>query len=207
MQARRPLPASSLSRPGLCPGNIILCDNQGVIYQGRTEGMNHWKSAHAVKTDRRTLEEAMKGADVVFGLSQNARFPEEMIRSMADRPINFSPWPTRTRKSPRKKWPAFATMRSWQRVVRITRTRSNNVLGFPYIFRGALDVRARQINDAMKIAAAEALANLAREDVPTMWLPPIRRSPALRAAIHHPRSHRSAPDFFRHSGGRGESRD
>ncbi|MFD1744751.1 NADP-dependent malic enzyme [Rhizobium helianthi] len=150
---------------GFAPENIILCDTKGVIYQGRTEGMNQWKSAHAVKTDRRTLEEAMKGADVVFGLSQKGAFTEEMIRSMADRPIIFAmanpdPEITPEEVARIRDDAIMATGRSDYP------NQVNNVLGFPYIFRGALDVRARQINDAMKIAAAQALANLAREDVP-----------------------------------------
>lgn len=150
---------------GFNPENIILCDTKGVIYQGRTEGMNQWKSAHAVKTDRRTLEEAMKGADVVFGLSQKGAFSEEMIRSMADRPIIFAmanpdPEITPEEVARIRDDAIMATGRSDYP------NQVNNVLGFPYIFRGALDVRARQINDAMKIAAAQALADLAREDVP-----------------------------------------
>ncbi|MGE6742274.1 NADP-dependent malic enzyme [Allorhizobium pseudoryzae] len=150
---------------GFNPENIILCDTKGVIYQGRTEGMNQWKSAHAVKTDRRTLEEAMKGADVVFGLSQKGAFTEAMIRSMAERPIIFAmanpdPEITPEEVARIRDDAIMATGRSDYP------NQVNNVLGFPYIFRGALDVRARQINDAMKIAAAEALANLAREDVP-----------------------------------------
>ncbi|MFN7027547.1 MAG: phosphate acyltransferase, partial [Pseudorhizobium sp.] len=145
--------------------NIILCDTKGVIYQGRTEGMNQWKSAHAAKTDRRTLEEAMKGADVVFGLSQKGAFSEEMIRAMADRPIIFAmanpdPEITPEEVARIRDDAIMATGRSDYP------NQVNNVLGFPYIFRGALDVRATQINDAMKIAAVRALANLAREDVP-----------------------------------------
>jgi malate dehydrogenase (oxaloacetate-decarboxylating)(NADP+) len=150
---------------GFAPDNIILCDTKGVIYQGRTEGMNQWKSAHACKTDRRTLEQAMEGADVVFGLSQKGAFTEQMIRSMADRPIIFAmanpdPEITPEEVARIRDDAIMATGRSDYP------NQVNNVLGFPYIFRGALDVRARQINDAMKIAAAEALANLAREDVP-----------------------------------------
>jgi malate dehydrogenase (oxaloacetate-decarboxylating)(NADP+) len=150
---------------GFNPANIILCDTKGVIYQGRTEGMNQWKSAHAVKSDRRTLEEAMKGADVVFGLSQKGAFTAEMIRSMADRPIIFAmanpdPEITPEEVARIRDDAIMATGRSDYP------NQVNNVLGFPYIFRGALDVRARQINDAMKIAAAQALADLAREDVP-----------------------------------------
>ncbi len=150
---------------GFAPENIILCDTKGVIYQGRTEGMNQWKSAHAVKTDRRTLEEAMNGADVVLGLSQKGAFSEEMIRSMADKPIIFAmanpdPEITPEEVSRIRDDAIMATGRSDYP------NQVNNVLCFPYMFRGALDVRARQINDAMKIAAANALADLARQDVP-----------------------------------------
>ena len=150
---------------GFDPANIMLCDTKGVIYQGRTEGMNQWKSAHAVKTDRRTLAEAMKGADVVFGLSQKGAFSADMIRSMAANPIIFAmanpdPEITPEEVAEIRDDAIMATGRSDYP------NQVNNVLGFPYIFRGALDVRASQINDAMKIAAVRALANLAREDVP-----------------------------------------
>jgi malate dehydrogenase (oxaloacetate-decarboxylating)(NADP+) len=145
--------------------NIILCDTKGVIYQGRTEGMNQWKSAHAVKTDRRSLKEAMVGADVVFGLSQKGALSSEMIASMADNPIIFAmanpdPEITPEEVAAIRDDAIMATGRSDYP------NQVNNVLGFPYIFRGALDVRASQINDAMKIAAVRALADLAREDVP-----------------------------------------
>ncbi len=150
---------------GFNPANIILCDTKGVIYQGRTEGMNQWKSAHAVKTDRRTLAEAMDGADVVFGLSQKGAFAEDMIRSMADRPIIFAmanpdPEITPEEVARIRDDAIMATGRSDYP------NQVNNVLGFPYIFRGALDVHASTINEAMKIAAAQALASLAKEDVP-----------------------------------------
>jgi len=150
---------------GFNPANITMCDTKGVIYQGRTEGMNQWKSAHATKTDNRTLVEAMKGADVVFGLSQKGAFTEEMIRSMAPKPIIFAmanpdPEITPEEVSRIRDDAIMATGRSDYP------NQVNNVLGFPYIFRGALDVRASQINDEMKIAAAQALADLAREDVP-----------------------------------------
>lgn len=150
---------------GFNPANITMCDTKGVIYQGRTEGMNQWKSAHATKTDNRTLAEAMKGADVVFGLSQKGAFTEEMIRSMAPKPIIFAmanpdPEITSEEVSRIRDDAIMATGRSDYP------NQVNNVLGFPYIFRGALDVRASQINDEMKIAAAQALADLAREDVP-----------------------------------------
>ncbi len=150
---------------GFKPENITLCDTKGVIYQGRTEGMNQWKSAHAVKTDRRTLAEAMEGADVVLGLSQKGAFTADMIRSMADNPIIFAmanpdPEITPEEVADIRNDAIMATGRSDYP------NQVNNVLGFPYIFRGALDVRASSINDAMKIAAVRSLAALAREDVP-----------------------------------------
>lgn len=150
---------------GLPHNNAILCDTKGVIYKGREEGMNQWKSAHAAETDARTLEDAMNGADVVFGLSVKGAFNEEMIQSMADKPIIFAmanPDPEilpEEVKSIRDD-AIMATGRSDYP------NQVNNVLGFPYIFRGALDVRATTINEQMKIAAAEAIAALAREDVP-----------------------------------------
>ncbi len=150
---------------GFAPENITLCDTKGVIWQGRTEGMNQWKSAHAVKTEARTLEEAMKGADVVLGLSQKGAFSAEMIRSMAARPIIFAmanPDPEIT--------PEEVTAIRGDAIMATGRSdypnQVNNVLCFPYMFRGALDVHATTINDAMKIAAVHALARLAREEVP-----------------------------------------
>ena len=150
---------------GMQHDNILLCDTRGVIYQGREEGMNQWKSAHAANTDVRTLEEAMEGADSFFGLSVAGAVTQKMVGSMADQPIIFAmanPDPEITPEEARKvrKDVIFATGRSDYP------NQVNNVLGFPYIFRGALDVRARTINDEMKIAAAKALAELAREDVP-----------------------------------------
>ena len=150
---------------GMPHENAILCDTKGVIWQGRTEGMNQWKSAHAVRTKARTLEEAMKGADVFFGLSVKGAVTKAMVKSMADKPIIFAmanPDPEITPEDVRsvRKDAIIATGRSDYP------NQINNVLGFPYIFRGALDVRARTINEEMKVAAAEALAKLAREDVP-----------------------------------------
>ena len=150
---------------GMPHENAILCDTKGVIYQGRTEGMNQWKSAHAVRTKARTLEEAMKGADVFFGLSVKGAVSKEMVQSMAAKPIIFAmanPDPEITPEDVRaaRGDAIVATGRSDYA------NQINNVLGFPYIFRGALDVRATTINEAMKVAAAEALAKLAREDVP-----------------------------------------
>ena len=154
-----------LKAMGLRPEHVILCDTRGVVYQGRTAGMNQWKSAHAANTRARTLAEAMVGADAVFGLSAKGALNQDMVRSMADQPIIFAmanPDPEITPEDARAVSPKaiIATGRSDYP------NQVNNVLGFPYIFRGALDVRARTINDAMKIAAAEALARLAREDVP-----------------------------------------
>jgi malate dehydrogenase (oxaloacetate-decarboxylating)(NADP+) len=154
-----------LKAMGMRPEHVTLCDTKGVVYQGRREGMNQWKSAHAVATRARTLAEAIEGADVFFGLSVKGAVIQDMVRSMADRPVIFAmanPDPEITPEDARAAKPKaiIATGRSDYP------NQVNNVLGFPYIFRGALDVRARTINDAMKIAAAEALAKLAREDVP-----------------------------------------
>ncbi len=145
--------------------NLILCDTKGVIYQGRTEGMNQWKSAHAAPTKARTLADALVGADVFFGLSAKGAVTKEMVKSMADKPIIFAmanpdPEITAEEVAEVRDDAIMATGRSDYP------NQINNVLGFPYIFRGALDVRATTINMEMKIAAAHALAELAREDVP-----------------------------------------
>ncbi len=150
---------------GFAPENLILCDTKGVIYQGRTEGMNQWKSGYAVKTKARTLAEALEGADVFFGLSVKGAVTQDMVRSMADKPIIFAmanpdPEITAEEVAAVRDDAIMATGRSDYP------NQVNNVLGFPYIFRGALDVRATAINMEMKIAAARALAELAREDVP-----------------------------------------
>ncbi|HZQ13949.1 MAG TPA: NADP-dependent malic enzyme [Pseudolabrys sp.] len=150
---------------GFRPENLILCDTKGVIYQGRKEGMNQWKSAYAIKTDKRTLEDAFKGADVAFGLSVKGAFTKEMVKSMADKPIIFAMANPDAEITPEE----VAAVRD-DAIMATGRSdypnQINNVLGFPYIFRGALDVRASAINMEMKIAAANALAELAREDVP-----------------------------------------
>jgi malate dehydrogenase (oxaloacetate-decarboxylating)(NADP+) len=150
---------------GFRPENLILCDTKGVIYQGRTDGMNQWKSAYAVKTEKRTLEDAFKGADVAFGLSVKGAFTKEMIKSMADKPIIFAMANPDAEINPEE----VAEVRD-DAIMATGRSdypnQVNNVLGFPFIFRGALDVRAKTINMEMKIAAARALADLAREDVP-----------------------------------------
>ncbi len=145
--------------------NIILCDTKGVVYEGRKEGMNQWKSAHAIQTDKRTLVEAMEGADIFFGVSAKGALTPEMVRSMAPQPIIFAmanPDPEIT--------PEEVMQVRHDAIVATGRSdypnQINNVLCFPYIFRGALDVRARVINEDMKIAAAKALANLAHEEVP-----------------------------------------
>ena len=181
---------------GLPHDNVILCDTKGVIYQGRTEGMNQWKSAHAVETEARTLAEAMEGADVFFGLSAKGAV------DAGHGPVDGG----RSRSSSRMANPDPEITPEEVRAVRadaiIATGRSdypnqvNNVLGFPYIFRGALDVRASTINDAMKIAAAAAIAALAREDVPDeVDAAYPGRAAALRAGIHHPDAVRPAPDL------------
>ncbi len=145
--------------------NCIMCDTKGVIYQGRTEGMNQWKSAHAVNTKMRTLEEAMVNCDVFLGVSAKGAVTPKMVASMADNPVIFAmanPDPEIT--------PEEAHEVRMDAIVATGRSdypnQVNNVLGFPYLFRGALDINARAINDEMKIACAHALAKLAREDVP-----------------------------------------
>ncbi len=150
---------------GFEPSNVILCDTKGVVYRGRHEGMNQWKSAHAIDTPLRTLAEAMVGADIFLGLSKKGVMTPEMVKSMAPDPIIFAmanPDPEITPEEVQKVRDdvIMATGRSDYP------NQVNNVLGFPYIFRGALDVRAKTINMAMKIAATRALAELAREDVP-----------------------------------------
>ncbi|MDA0961404.1 MAG: NADP-dependent malic enzyme [Proteobacteria bacterium] len=154
-----------LKSMGARPQNCIVCDTKGVLYQGRTEGMNQWKSAHAVKTDLRTLEEAMKGADVFLGVSAKGAVTQAMVASMAPNPVIFAmanPDPEITPEDAHAVRPdaIVATGRSDYP------NQVNNVLGFPYLFRGALDIHARAINDEMKIACAHALAAIAREDVP-----------------------------------------
>lgn len=154
-----------LKSMGLPNENAILCDSRGVIYKGREDGMNQWKSAHAVDTDARTLADALKGADVFIGLSVKGAVTQEMVRSMNDAPIIFAmanPDPEITPED-------VLAVRS-DAMIATGRSdypnQVNNVMGFPYIFRGALDVHATTINDEMKIACAQALAALAREPVP-----------------------------------------
>ena len=149
---------------GVRGDNVIMCDRKGVIFKGRTD-LDQWKSAHAVETDRRNLAEALKGADVFLGLSAANVVSKDMVKSMAKEPIIFAmanPDPEISPTDAKAARPdaIIATGRSDYP------NQVNNVLGFPFIFRGALVVRATAINDAMKIAAAEALAELAREPVP-----------------------------------------
>jgi len=150
---------------GLPHDNAILCDSKGVVFQGREEGMNQWKSAPAVPTEARSFEGAMQEADMFLGVSVKGAVSQDMVKAMADKPIIFAmanPDPEITPEDVMavRDDAIIATGRSDYP------NQVNNVLGFPYIFRGALDVRATTINDAMKIAAAEAIASLAREDVP-----------------------------------------
>ena len=150
---------------GVPNANVILADSKGVVYKGRTEGMNQWKSAHAAETTARTLADAIAGADVFFGLSIAGALTPAMVKSMAANPIIFA----MANPDPEILPEEVLTVRT-DAIMATGRSdyanQINNVLGFPYIFRGALDVRARTINDEMKIAAAEALAGLAREVVP-----------------------------------------
>ncbi|MCA9708017.1 MAG: NADP-dependent malic enzyme [Myxococcales bacterium] len=150
---------------GVAPDNLLMVDSTGVIHEGRTERMNEIKAQFARKTDARTLRDAMKGADVLLGLSVGGLVDAEMVRSMAERPIVFAlanPDPEIPYDEAKAVRPdaIVATGRS------DTNNQVNNVLGFPFIFRGALDVRATAINEDMKVAAAHAIAELARRDVP-----------------------------------------
>ena len=150
---------------GLPPENALVCDSKGVLYEGRTDRMDQWRSAHAVATDKRTLAEALDGADVCIGLSVAGAISQEMIKSMAKDPIIF----VMANPNPEILPELIRDVRD-DAIIATGRSdypnQVNNVLGFPYIFRGALDARARTINEEMKIACAEALARLAREDVP-----------------------------------------
>jgi malate dehydrogenase (oxaloacetate-decarboxylating)(NADP+) len=169
---------------GVPHDHVIMCDRKGVIWQGRPEGMDQWKSAHAAVTEARTLEEALRGADIFLGLSAAGALKPEMVKDMAPRPIIFAmanPDPEISPPDAKAARPdaIIATGRSDYP------NQVNNVLGFPFIFRGALDVRATTINDAMKIAAAEALAALARQQVPEEV-----------AAAYGGRAHSFGPDYI-----------
>jgi malate dehydrogenase (oxaloacetate-decarboxylating)(NADP+) len=149
---------------GVKSENVIMCDRKGIIYKGR-EKVDQFKSAHAAETKLRTLEEAMKGADVFLGLSAKDAVSKNMIKSMAKNPIIF----VCANPDPEIKPEDIQEVRS-DAIIATGRSdypnQVNNLIGFPYIFRGALDVRAKEINEEMKIAAAKAIALLAREDVP-----------------------------------------
>lgn len=164
--------------------NVIAVDSKGVLYRGRTESMNQWKSAHAVDTDKRTLAEAMDGADVFIGLSVKGAVTPEMVAAMAPNPLIFAMANPDPEITPEE----VAAVRS-DAIVATGRSdyanQVNNVLGFPYIFRGALDVRARRVNMEMKIACANALAQLAREDVPDEV-----------AAAYHGRQLKFGPEYI-----------
>ena len=154
-----------VKRMGVKDENAIVVDSRGVIYQGRKDYMDQWKTPHAVDTDKRTLAEAMVGADVFFGLSVAGIVTEDMVASMAPNPIIFA----MANPDPEIRPEAIKSVRD-DAIIATGRSdypnQVNNVLGFPYIFRGALDVRARNVNDEMKLACAQALADLARQDVP-----------------------------------------
>jgi malate dehydrogenase (oxaloacetate-decarboxylating)(NADP+) len=169
---------------GVRADHVIMCDRKGVIYEGRQDGMDQWKSAHAVKTEARTLTEALVGADVFLGLSAAGALKPEMVKDMAPSPIIFAmanPDPEISPPDAKAARPdaIIATGRSDYP------NQVNNVLGFPFIFRGALDVRATTINDEMKIAAAQALADLARQQVPEEV-----------AAAYGGKAHSFGPDYI-----------
>jgi malate dehydrogenase (oxaloacetate-decarboxylating)(NADP+) len=150
---------------GVKSENVIMLDRKGVIYRGRAEGIDQWKSRFAINTDLRTLSDAIKGADVFLGLSSKGVLKKDMVKSMSKNPIIFAcanpdPEITPEEINDVRNDAIIATGRSDYP------NQVNNLIGFPYIFRGALDVRSKTINEEMKVAAAEAIAKLAREDVP-----------------------------------------
>ena len=167
---------------GVRDANVVMCDKEGVIYRGR-EGINQWQSAHAAVTDRRTLTEALDGADMFLGLSAAGALKPEMVKGMAAAPIIFA----MANPEPEIR-PELAKAARPDAIVATGRSdypnQVNNVLCFPFIFRGALDVRATEINDAMKIAAANAIAELARQRVPE------------EVAIAYGTSHSFGPDYI-----------
>lgn len=161
--------ADLLVARGVQKENLILVDRTGVIYKGRSEGMNIWKEQFAANTSHRTLADAAQGADVLIGLSSKGAFTADMVRSMATKPIIFAmanPDPEIRPEEVKSHVPdaIMATGRSDYP------NQINNVLCFPFLFRGALDCRAKEINQAMKVAAAQAIAELAKEEVPASVL-------------------------------------
>jgi malate dehydrogenase (oxaloacetate-decarboxylating)(NADP+) len=157
--------AAHFQRLGVAPENILIADSKGVLYKGRTEGMNEYKEPYAVETEARTLADAMAGADVFVGLSMKGVVDKEMVASMAENPVIFA----LANPDPEILPEEVAEVRS-DAIMATGRSdypnQVNNVLGFPFIFRGALDVRARGVNHEMMLAATHALAELAREEVP-----------------------------------------
>ena len=150
---------------GVINENLIMLDRKGVIYKGRTDGMDQWKSKHAVETKLRTLEEAINGADVFLGLSAKGALKKEYVKTMAKNPIIFAC----ANPDPEILPEEIQEVRD-DAIIATGRSdypnQVNNLIGFPYIFRGALDVRSKTINEEMKVAAAKAIAELARDDVP-----------------------------------------
>ena len=169
---------------GVKDENATVVDSRGVIYKGRKEYMDQWKAPHAIETDKRTLAEAMEGADVFFGLSAAGIVSQDMVKSMAKNPIIFA----MANPDPEILPEDIKEVRS-DAIIATGRSdypnQVNNVLGFPYIFRGALDVRARNVNDEMKLACANALADLARQDVPEEV-----------AAAYHGKRPKYGPDYI-----------
>ena len=173
---------SLIKSMGVRHENVIMCDSKGVIYTGRA-GVDQFKSAHAIDTDRRTLAEAVEGADIFLGLSVKGAMTQEMVKSMARKPIIFA----MANPDPEITPPDAMAVRK-DAIVATGRSdypnQVNNVLGFPFIFRGALDVRATAINEEMKIAAAKAIAELAREQVPE------------EVAAAYGKNHQFGPDYI-----------
>jgi len=180
-----------LKTMGLPSDNVVLCDTRGVIYHGRTEGMNQWKSAHAAETKARTLSEAIEGADAFFGLSAKGAVDQPMVRSMAGQADHFRDGQPRSGDHPRG-CPRRAFRRDHRhREVRLSH-QVNNVLGFPYIFRGALDVRASTINDAMKSPPPKHWPSSRARNVPTRSPRPIPASACFTGPITSSGAVRSA---------------
>ena len=156
--------ANLFKKSGVPQKNITMIDRKGVIYIGR-ENLNKWKSSHAIETNNRTLTDAIKNADVFLGLSAKGTLTKDMVKKMADNPIIFAC----ANPDPEIKPEEVEKVRD-DAIIATGRSdypnQVNNLIGFPYIFRGALDVRSKVINEEMKIAAAHAIANLAKEEVP-----------------------------------------
>ena len=173
-----------VKRLGVKDENAIVVDSGGVVYRGRKDYMDQWKAPHAIDTDKRTLAEAMVGADVFFGLSVGGIVSGDMVKSMAPNPIIFA----MANPDPEILPEDIKAVRD-DAIIATGRSdypnQVNNVLGFPYIFRGALDVRARNVNEKMKLACAQALADLARQDVPEEV-----------AAAYHGKRPQYGPDYI-----------